>query len=533
MKKTKLISMVLALTMILPSASALAAERSRASPAEAFTDFDPNAWYRPAIEYAVEHDIMVGVGDGLIVPDRTITRAEFVTMICRLMETYAMADVSQYEDLPTDAWYYDAVRMGLQLGVIEGVSQTQVDPSGSLTREQAVVILARVLALPAGNAAALDKYADKDGISAWAQEAVSAMTTAGHLKGYPDGALRPQQAISRAETAQLLRLCFPALLNEGNIQDTSYEQNMVLREQPLEMKNVQTNSVALLAPGMGDGTVNLKNCQVARLVCWGGKDIYIYPGCGFEEIVVARTDGPCMIHWQGDASALPKVTFTDGCHPDCKVVTRQVNTIRPQRPVPEQPSHPVTHPQVHFIPQINGSSASYSKIIASDGMIQPMTPPDWEGHVFGGWYAEPECETRVSFTQPVVNGMRFYGKWYTNAEWAEIEKLNAMTTAGTVRVDCETDILATIGADKLPCQIRCHEDNEQPLRVELVRVDTGEVVAYIDHLAPGETATEMTVAAMPEYGNYEAKLVFWDSSGEHQVELHATLYVAYLWNRGE
>lgn len=462
MKKTKLISMVLALTMILPSASALAAERGRASPAEAFTDFDPNAWYRPAIEYAVEHEIMKGMGDGLMAPDRTTTRAEFVAMACRLLDTYTMADVSQYEDLPPDAWYYDSMRMGFQLGIIEGVSGSQADPSGCLTREQAIVILARMMALPDGPNDELERYSDMGDISDWAQGAVSAMTTGGYLKGYPDGTLRPKQSISRAEAAQLLLRCFPLLINESDIHNSEFEQNLVLRERPMEMENVQANGVTVLAPGMGDGTANLKNCQVARLVCWGGKDIYIHPGCGSNEIVLARTDGPCVIHWLGSASELPKVTFAERCHPDCKVVDQHGNVLL-----------------------------------------------------------------------PAASGAKPYRKQYTEAERAEIEKLNALTTAGTVRINCETDFLATIGADKLPCQIRSHADNKQPLRVELLRADTGEVVAYIDHLAPGEAVTEMTIAAMPEYGNYEAKLVFRDNSGKHQAELQATLYVAYFWNRGE
>lgn len=412
MNKQKIISLFLALVMLLSTGTALAAEGSRASPVAAFTDCDPTAWYVPAIEYAVDNGIMEGVGDGQMAPDRTITRAEFVTMICRLLDAKVTADISRYEDVPPDAWYRDFMAMGLKLGIVQGVSPTRLDPMGALTREQAVVILARVLALSGGDAGMLDRYTDKSEISEWAVGAVRAMTATGRLKGYPDGSLRPGQNITRAEAAQLLMNCLP-------ISD--------------KKPNVSVNN----------------------------------------------------------------------------------------------------QPKVYFVPQINGSTASYGKPIDKDGIIQPMEPPVWEGHVFGGWYTEPECEMRFSFTQPVTKGMRLYGKWYTDAEWAAVEQLNETAAKGAARVRCETELLATIGTDKLPCHIHSDETNSSSLRVELIREDTGAVVAVIDRLAPGETAAEMSVTAMPGYGNYDATLVFRDADGVRQAELQATLYVAYLWNRGE
>ncbi len=412
MNTQKIILLLLALAMLLTTGTALAADRSRASPVEEFTDCDPNAWYVPAIEYAVENGIMEGIGNGQMAPDRTITRAEFVTMVCRLLDASSMADLSQYEDVPDNVWYRDYMGKGLRLGIIQGVSPTRLDPLGSLTREQAVVILARVLKLPKGDAEELGRYADKGDISDWAAEAACAMTATGRLRGYPDGTLRPGQDITRAEAAQLLMNSIPS--------------------------------------------------------------------------------------------------------PDKKPT-----------------SSADTWPKVYFVPQINGANTSYAKPIGKDGIVQPMEPPVWEGHVFGGWYLEPECESRFSFLQPAQRGMKLYGKWYADAEWAIIEQLNADAAKGTARVRCETELLATIGTNTLPCRIYSDAANSSALRVELVRNDTGEVVACIDRLAPGETATEMTVTAMPEYGNYAATLVFRDDSGERQAELEATLLVAYLWNRGE
>lgn len=536
MKMLNCISLALALVLTLPSGVALAADRARASPMAAFTDCDMSAWYRPAIEYAVEYEVMRGVGSGQMAPDRLITRAEFVTMVCRLLDPRAGADVSRYEDLPDDAWYYEPMRLGLQLGIVRGISHTRTAPDRLLTREQAAVILARVLALPDGDLSALGGVKDRDAVSDWALGSVSAMAAAGLLRGYPDGTLKPMAPITRAEVAQLLLNCFPSLVNAGNVSDLPYRQAVILREdglgQDVTLTGLHAQDALLLAPCFESGKITLKDCQAQRVVCWGGGDIYIYPGCTIGEIALARTDGPVVVHWLGPASSLPNIAFTDGCHPDCRVVDQYGAVLEPAEGSGKPTVVTVARPMVYFVPQNNGSGRAYPKAIDSDGYVQPMEPPAWEGHVFGGWYTEPECETRFSFRQTVAQGLRLYGKWYTQEEWEVVAQLNAAANAGAVRVYCETDLLATIGKDKLPCQIRSGEAN-MPLRVELVRADTGTVVAIIDHLSPGETATEMTVVSIPEYGNYNARLVFRDSGGTRQAEVEATLYVAYLWNRGE
>lgn len=540
MNKQRIMSLFLALFLLASlTGHATAAEGGNASPMGAFADCDPEAWYAPAISYAVENEIMEGTGDNQMAPDRAISRAEFVTMMCRLLRTYVSADISQYEDLPTDAWYYNYMGMGLQLGIVQGVSHHEADPLGTLTREQAVVILARVLALPQEAADKLEGYTDKEEISGWAVSAVSAMTASGRLRGYPDGSLRPQQPITRAETARLLLNCFSALTTGATLQTASYEQDVALREigkeKTLELKSLQVSGTLLLAPGVGDGQITLRGCQLGRLLCWGGRDIYLYPDCKVQEVIVARTDGPCTIHWLGTVSKLPKVTVVENSHPDNNVVDEEGKPFPDPEPIPEEKPKPSvdTRPKAYFIPQIGGAATSHSKYIDKDGFIQPMEPPVWEGHVFGGWYTEPECETRFSFDQPVTNGMKLYGKWYTDAEWVVMEQLNAFAGQGMARIQCETELLATIGSDKLPCQIHSHAANQTDLRVELVRNDTGEVVATIDRLSPGGTATEMAVIALPEYGNYHATLIFQDESGMKQAEMEATLYVAYLWNRGD
>ena len=129
--------------------------------------------------------------------------------------------------------------------------------------------------------------------------------------------------------------------------------------------------------------------------------------------------------------------------------------------------------------------------------------------------------------------MTLYARWFTQAEWDVIQDMNDTVSTSTFRIQAETDILATIGQDSIPCSIKSDASNKKNLNVKLVRTDTDEVVAEITNLTPGTTATTINlVGTMPAYGNYNAKLVVTPEGETSSQEIDAMLYVAYAWDRG-
>lgn len=556
MKTTKFLAAILVISLMF-SVTAIAAtpmvifdkeKKTSMNLIEQYADCVQPAWYGPAIEYALENNIMEGVGNYHMEPNRFITRAEFVTVVCRLFATYNQADIEHYEDVPSDKWYCPYVAMGEQMGIVEGFSSSEFAPEAPITREQAWTILARIMSLPSGDLSVLDRFMDREDISEWAAGPAAAMVIQGRLQGYLDGLVRPGQDITRAETAQLLMMCFP-FLNHGDIANGIFTDNALLYPNKngtitTEFKNMEVRGTLILATGLGDGIVNLIDANIGRLVCWGAHDVYIYPGCYLDEITISRTDGPCIIHWPGSAADLPPIYFGDNVDMGSKVVDGNGNTLyeptedlfdpdTPTSDAPIRPSRPVYvyKERVYFYPQNNGSKTPFIQEIGDSPYLVPVSIPEWEGHVFGGWYLDEELETRFSFTQKVEDGLRLYGKWYTDAEWVVVEQMNKMVASSTIRVACETDILATVGEDTIPCYI--HNDAQQTLTISLVEPQTGVTVAVIDKLEPGETAHEMRVISMPAYGNYATKLVCEDIAGGGHVEFESTLFIAYFWHRGE
>ena len=84
-------------------------------------------------------------------------------------------------------------------GLMRGVSYTLFSPDETLTRAQAAVIATRTLGLAAGSAAPFPDTAGH-----WASDEIAAAARAGLMKGYPDGTFRPDARVTRAELSVLL-----------------------------------------------------------------------------------------------------------------------------------------------------------------------------------------------------------------------------------------------------------------------------------------------------------------------------------------
>lgn len=513
---------------------------SLAAPASSdFTDLEPNRWYQAAFDFVIGNGLMVGVGDGKMEPDREITRAEFVTVLCRLFETYNQADISQYVDVPADAWYTDFLALGVQMGIIKGTSETTLDPMGHLTREQAWTILARIMDLPYGAPSVAEKYLDNAEISEWAVGMASSMTTQGRLQGYLDGLVRPKQNITRAETAQLLMRCFPHL-RRGNISDEVFTDNLLLLPtgEQITLQGVNIKATLILSAGLADGVVDLKNTNVGRLVCWGARDVYIYPGCRLDEITISRTDGPCYIHWLGDPANLPDCFF--GSNPDysSQVLDKDGNVLWPSEefydpevPLEEKPEITKSHPvyvyraRAYFYPQNDGSTASIRQYLGEDGRVDPVDVPAWDGHVFAGWYYDMDFSTRFDFSHAVADGTCLYGRWYTEAEWAIIEGLGAQAEAGTIHISCDDAMMAFVGEDFLRCKVQNHADSHQDAVLTVVDTETGVAITEPLPLRIGLSVVRLPLATAPAAGEHAVRAVFANAAGQELLVLECTLYM--------
>ena len=176
-----------------------------------FTDVEKN-WAYPGIQYCVTHGIMGGMGDGTFAPTGTTTRAQIVQILYNLEGTPAVSGTTPFTDL-TANWYKPAILWAYQNNVVAGTSPITFAPDQPVTREQIAVILTQymfhVLKMERTWAPAdLSKFPDGANVSSWAKEAMQDAVALGLINGTKasDGVvyLDPQGSAARQQVATIL-----------------------------------------------------------------------------------------------------------------------------------------------------------------------------------------------------------------------------------------------------------------------------------------------------------------------------------------
>lgn len=169
--------------------------------AYALTDISGH-WAQESINKWVDAGIIKGYQDNTFKPNNNITRAEFATILSRVLKDPATQTNHRFNDVPQNAWYFDAVQKLCSLGVVS--VDKNFNPHKNITREQVMVMAARAFNITATNKSILNKFKDGNKVSNYAVDAVCGFIEKGYLSGYNDGTIRPQNNITRAECVYLL-----------------------------------------------------------------------------------------------------------------------------------------------------------------------------------------------------------------------------------------------------------------------------------------------------------------------------------------
>ena len=116
---------------------------------KSFDDVADDAFYKTAVDWAVENGVTSGVSDTLFAPDKTCTRAQVVTFLWRASGSPEPTKTENpFTDVKSDAYYYKAVLWALEKGITSGTSATTFAPEAVVSRAQVVTFQWRMAGSP-------------------------------------------------------------------------------------------------------------------------------------------------------------------------------------------------------------------------------------------------------------------------------------------------------------------------------------------------------------------------------------------------
>lgn len=252
-----------------------------------FTDIKGH-WASDGLTNLIGYGYMRGIGNNQAAPNETITTAQLVALLVRIMGGSEEADLSGYADMDPKAWYYSEMAQGLNMGIVPNTNTNYLNPKQEASREYAAYMLCRAFGLTVREP--IDDYTDADKVSDWAVSSMQAMVAAEAIVG-TDGRngryLNPQEAITRAEFSQMIYRLNRDFVKDGdstNISKQTFDNGLLISKSGATLTDCTIKGNLYIADSVGSGNITLKNTKV-------------------EGNIYARGGGDHSIHLEGDTTA--------------------------------------------------------------------------------------------------------------------------------------------------------------------------------------------------------------------------------------
>ena len=164
-----------------------------------FSDIDVSSVHGEAVYALAERGIITGYADGTFRPHEPVTRAQVATIVAESTGVGGRPD-GPFSDVAPGSTHAGAINALAWLGIISGYADGTFRPHEPVTRAQLASIMSLtigVLGVPDG------PFIDVPAGSTHAG-AINALAERGIITGYADGTFRPNEPVTRAQTATIM-----------------------------------------------------------------------------------------------------------------------------------------------------------------------------------------------------------------------------------------------------------------------------------------------------------------------------------------
>ncbi|MCC5910450.1 MAG: S-layer homology domain-containing protein, partial [Clostridiaceae bacterium] len=266
-------------------------------------------WASDIIKEWMQDGLVNGYPDGSFRPDNPMTRAELMVLTNKVFEFSEQASIS-FKDVKEEDWFYTTIKQGIAAGYISGYPDNTIRPNNPISRQEAAIILARVMELPV-ETTGVKNFNDVSSIPSWSKGYISAVVSSGYMRGYPDGEFKPTEAITRAEVLVVLNNAridiaekdekqkeFTRIFDKAGSYGSEtgeevFEGDVYIKTEGVTLQNMVIQGDLTITEEVGDGDVYLNNVTVEgdTHIQGGGKDsIYINDG-SYNKVIIHKIRG--------------------------------------------------------------------------------------------------------------------------------------------------------------------------------------------------------------------------------------------------
>lgn len=176
-----------------------------------FSDVRATDWFYESVQYVCAHGIMNGSGANSFAPEEKTTRAMVVTMLYRYEGSPLVSAQCPFQDVAAGKYYRNAVVWAAENQIVGGLGGNRFGPDEAVTREQLAAILYRYAGYKGYDTQGtteLTKFADRNDVGSYAVNAMKWAVAEGLLSGVSAAELQPKGFAIRAQVAAILmRFC--------------------------------------------------------------------------------------------------------------------------------------------------------------------------------------------------------------------------------------------------------------------------------------------------------------------------------------
>ncbi|HML37369.1 MAG TPA: S-layer homology domain-containing protein [Bacillota bacterium] len=249
-------------------------------------------WAEGFINRAYSLDVINGYPDGRFLPDKSVTRAEFVSMVNNAFDIDIDYDQASFSDVSYDKWYYKAVATAVTATYVSGSTDSTFRPNAPITRQEAAVMLSNILP-NYKEKGKLKSFKDYKQLATWATAGMEKMIGREYFGAYSDGLLHPTAPLTRAQAAKIL--C-DILDNETIVT----RRTIVDEDKTTLSEKIYTGDVTI-DEDLGDGSAEIDNCVIlgTLYVEGGGSKSITINNSRVARAEVNREDGEVHVLTKG------------------------------------------------------------------------------------------------------------------------------------------------------------------------------------------------------------------------------------------